>query len=165
MPVLAELCEAYWHPVYAFIRRKGNDPHRAADLTQGFFTTLIETRGLSSVKPEKGKFRSFLMAACTHFLSNQRVHERALKRGGGRFHISIDQLKAEDRLSHEPFHGMTPEKTFVRQWALTLLDRVMNKLEAEAVLKGKMALFEHIRPVILEGSRYHRMVKFPANLV
>ncbi len=146
---LAELCEAYWHPVYAFIRRKGNDPDRAADLTQGFFTTLIETGALSSVKPEKGKFRSFLMAACTHFLSNQRVHERALKRGGGRFHISIDQLKAEDRLSHEPFHEMTPEKTFIRQWALTLLDRVMTKLQAEAVLKGKMALFEHMRPVIL----------------
>ena len=122
---LAELCEAYWHPVYAFIRRKGNDPDRAADLTQGFFTVLIETGALSAVTPEKGKFRSFLMAACTHFLCNQRVHEPSLKRGGGRFHVSIDQLKAEDRLSHEPFHEMTPEKIFIRQWALTLLDRVM----------------------------------------
>ncbi len=146
---LAELCEAYWHPVYAFIRRKGNDPDRAADLTQGFFTVLIETGALTAVTPEKGKFRSFLMAACTHFLCNQRVHERALKRGGGRFLVSIDQLKAEDRLRHEPFHEMTPEKTFVRQWALTLLDRVMATLQAEVALKGKIRVFEELRPVIL----------------
>lgn len=146
---LAELCEAYWHPVYAFIRRKGNDPDRAADLTQGFFTVLIETEALTAVTPEKGRFRSFLMAACTHFLCNQRVHERALKRGGGRFLVSIDQLKAEDRLSQEPFHEMTPEKTFLRQWALTLLDRVMDTLQAEVALKGKTELFEQLRPVIL----------------
>ncbi len=146
---LAELCEAYWHPVYAFIRRKGNDPDRAADLTQGFFTVLIETGALASVTQEKGRFRSFLMATCTHFLCNQRVHERALKRGGGRFHVSIDQLKAEDRLRHEPFHEMTPEKTFMRQWALTLLDRVMARLREEASLKGKTQIFEEVRPVIL----------------
>ncbi len=146
---LAELCEAYWHPDYAFIRRKGNDPDRAADLTQGFFAVLIETGALASVTPEKGRFRSFLMAACSHFLCNQRVHERALKRGGGRFLVSIDQLKAEDRLRHEPFHEMTPEKTFTRQWALTLLDRVMAALQAEAALKGKTRVFEEVRPVIL----------------
>ena len=72
-----------------------------------------------------------------------------MKRGGGRFHISIDQLKAEDRLSHEPFHEMTPEKTFIRQWALTLLDRVMATLKAEADSKGKTQVFEQVRPVIL----------------
>jgi RNA polymerase sigma-70 factor (ECF subfamily) len=146
---LAALCEAYWHPVYAFIRRKGNDPDQAADLTQGFFTALIETEALTAVTPEKGRFRSFLMAACTHFLCNQRVHERALKRGGERFLTSIDQLMAEDRLSREPFHEMTPEKTFVRQWALSLLDRVMAKLQAEAALKGNAQLFEQVRPIIL----------------
>ena len=70
---LAELCEADWHPVYAFIRRKGNDPDKAADLTQGFFTLVIETGALATVSPEKGKFRSFLMAACSHFLSNERL--------------------------------------------------------------------------------------------
>jgi DNA-directed RNA polymerase specialized sigma24 family protein len=146
---LAELCEAYWHPVYAFIRRKGNDPDRAADLTQGFFTVLIETGALATVTREKGKFRSFLMVACTHFLCNQKVHDRALKRGGGRFLVSIDQLKAEDRLRHEPFHEVTPERTFIRQWALTLLDRVMAKLQSEASLKGKTHVFEQVRPVIL----------------
>lgn len=135
--------------MYAFLRRKGNDPDQAADLTQGFFTVLIETGALSTVTPEKGKFRSFLMAACTHFLCNQKVHERALKRGGGRFLVSIHQLKAEDRLRLEPFHELTPERTFIRQWALTLLDRVMAKLQSEASLKGKTHVFEQVRPVIL----------------
>jgi len=146
---LAKLCEAYWHPVYAFIRHKGNDPDRAADLTQGFFAALIETGALATVRPGKGKFRSFLMAACSHFLSNQRVYERALKRGGGRSLVSIDQLKAEDRFNLEPFHELTPERAFIRQWALTLLDRVMAKLQKEAAVKGKALLFEQLRPAIL----------------
>jgi RNA polymerase sigma-70 factor (ECF subfamily) len=146
---MAELCEAYWHPVYTFIRRKGNDPDRAADLTQGFFTLLLETRALAAVSPEKGKFRSFLMAACTHFLSNQRVYDRALKRGGGRAFISIDQLKAEDRLSREPFHELTPEKAFLRQWAVTLLDRASAQLRLELAAKGKAELFDLLHPVLL----------------
>jgi RNA polymerase sigma-70 factor (ECF subfamily) len=161
---LAELCELYWQPIYAFIRRKGNDPDRAADLTQGFFTLLIETEALTTVTREKGKFRSFLMAACTHFLCNQRVHERARKRGGGRFHFSIDQLKAEDRLSHEPFHELTPEKAFLRQWALTLLERVMATLQAEEALKGKTNVFEQVRPVILGRETTPSYAQISANL-
>jgi DNA-directed RNA polymerase specialized sigma24 family protein len=145
----AEICDMYWHPVYAFIRRKGNDPDRAADLTQGFFTLLIETGALATVTPEKGRFRSFLMAACSHFVSNQRIYERAMKRGGGRALVSIDQLKAEDRFNLEPFHELTPERAFIRQWALTLLDRVMCKLQREAAEKGKAQLFEQLRPALL----------------
>jgi DNA-directed RNA polymerase specialized sigma24 family protein len=146
---LTELCEAYWHPVYAFIRRKGNDPDRAADLTQGFFTLVLETRALATVSPEKGRFRSFLMAACSHYLSNQRAYNRALKRGGGRSLLSIDHLKAEDRLSREPFHEMTPERIFLRQWAWTLLDRTTARLHSEADAKGKAQLFNKIRPILL----------------
>ena len=89
------------------------------------------------------------MASCTHFLSNQRVYERAMKRGGGRAPVSIDQLKSEDRFRLEPFHEMTPERAFVRQWALTLLDRVMARLHAEASAKGKGRLFEQVRPALL----------------
>jgi RNA polymerase sigma-70 factor (ECF subfamily) len=161
---LAELCEAYWQPIYAFIRRKGNDPDRAADLTQGFFAVLIESEALTTVSREKGRFRSFLMAACTHFLCNQRIHERAQKRGGGRFHLPIDRLKAEDRLSHEPFHEMTPEKTFIRQWALTLLERVMARLQAEEALKGRTKVFEQMRPVILGREAAPSYVQISANL-
>lgn len=161
---LAELCKAYWHPVYAFIRRKGNDPNDAADLTQGFFTFVIETGALATVSPEKGKFRSFLMAACSHYLSNQRIYDRALKRGGGRPLISIDQLRAEHRLSREPFHQITPERIFLRQWALTLLDRTTDRLRSEAESKGKAELFEKIRPVLLGRERAPSYAEISASL-
>jgi DNA-directed RNA polymerase specialized sigma24 family protein len=146
---LAELCDAYWRPVYAFIRQKGNDPDRAADLTQGFFTLLIVPGALADVTQGKGKFRSFLMAACTHFLSNQRIYERALKRGGGRSPISIDQFHCEDWLRLEPFHQLTPDRIFLREWATTLLHRVMSTLQAEAYRKGKNRLFDRIMPTLL----------------
>jgi RNA polymerase sigma-70 factor (ECF subfamily) len=146
---LAELCETYWQPIYAFIRYKGNSPDRAADLTQDFFALLIEPGALAAVSQGKGKFRSYLMAACTHFLSNQRVYERALKRGGGRSPVSIDQRVAENRLGNEPFHELTPERIFMRQWATTVLDRVMCKLRSEAELKGKAGLFDQIKSALL----------------
>jgi DNA-directed RNA polymerase specialized sigma24 family protein len=146
---LAELCEAYWRPVYAFIRRKGNDADRAADLTQDFFTFLIEPGALAAVNEGKGKFRSFLMVACTHFLSNQRNYERALKRGGGRAPISIDRLQCEEWLRHEPFHELTADRIFLREWATTLLHRVMAKLQAEVYSRGKNRLFDRIRPTLL----------------
>ena len=146
---LAELCEAYWRPVYAFIRRKGNDPDRAADLTQDFFTLLIEPGAMAAVAERKGRFRSFLMAACTHFLSNRKEYERAVKRGGGRSPVSIDERDAENRLRNEPFHELTAERIFMRQWATAVLDRVMARLQSEANLKGKTRVFDQIRPVLL----------------
>jgi RNA polymerase sigma-70 factor (ECF subfamily) len=161
---LGELCEAYWQPVYTFIRRKGHDPDQALDLTQGFFTLLVEPGALGSVTPAKGKFRSFLMAACSHFLSNQRVYERALKRGGGRRQLSIDHSEAESCLRHEPFHELTPEKAFVRQWALTLLDRTMAQLEAEASSKSKSSLFELVKPAILETDQHATYAEIAARL-
>jgi DNA-directed RNA polymerase specialized sigma24 family protein len=146
---LAELCAAYWRPVYAFICRKGNDPDRAADLTQDFFALLIEPGALAAVTAGKGKFRSFLMAACTHFMSNQRAYERALKRGGGRSPISIDQFRREDWFRFEPFHELTPDRIFLREWATTLLSRVMATLREESNRKGKGRLFDRIRPALL----------------
>jgi len=146
---LAALCEVYWRPVYAFIRRKGNDPDRAADLTQDFFTLLNEPGAVAAVTEGKGRFRSFLMAACTHFMSNQRIYERALKRGGGRSPISIDQVKGEEWLRLEPFHELTPDRIFLREWATTLLQRVMSTLQEEAHRNGKAPLFDRIRPTLL----------------
>jgi DNA-directed RNA polymerase specialized sigma24 family protein len=161
---LGELCEAYWQPVYTFIRRKGHDPDQALDLTQGFFALLVEPGALGAVTPAKGKFRSFLMAACSHFLSNQRVYERALKRGGGRRQVSIDHSEAESRMRHEPFHELTPERAFVRQWALTLLDRTMAQLEAEASSKSKSSLFELVKPAILETGQHASYAEIGAKL-
>src|SRR3954447_13330431 len=109
---LAGLCRDYWHPVYAFIRRKGNDPDRAADLTQDVFALLLEPGALDGVSPAKGKFRSYLMAVCSHYLANRRDHDRALKRGGGRTVVSIERLAAEQRYAAEPSHEETSETLF-----------------------------------------------------
>jgi RNA polymerase sigma-70 factor (ECF subfamily) len=161
---LEQLCQAYWQPVYAFIRRKGNDPDRSADLTQDFFALLIEPGALAAVTEAKGKFRSYLMAACIHFLSNRRVYERALKRGGGRPLVSIDQLGAEDGLRREPFHEITPERVFLRQWATTLLDRAMAQLQSEADAKGKSRLFERIKPALLGSGLALRYAQISSEL-
>jgi RNA polymerase sigma-70 factor (ECF subfamily) len=161
---LEQLCQAYWQPVYAFIRRKGNDPDQSADLTQDLFALLIEPGALAAVAERKGKFRSFLMAACTHFLSNRRVYERALKRGGGRPLVSIDRLDAEDRLRREPFHELTPERVFLRRWATALLDQVMIQLQAEADAKGKARLFEQIKPALVGGGLAVRYAQIASDL-
>jgi RNA polymerase sigma-70 factor (ECF subfamily) len=161
---LTQLCKDYWQPVYAFIRRKGNDPDRAADLTQDFFTLLIEQGALAQVDPRKGKFRSFLMAACSHFLSNRRVYEHALKRGGGKSPVSIDRLKAEKRLRCEPFHEMTPERIFLRHWAVSTVKRVMDQLRSEVSLKSRSRVFDQIRPVLLERGSAPSYARIAADL-
>jgi RNA polymerase sigma-70 factor (ECF subfamily) len=146
---LAALCSAYWYPLYAFVRRKGYDAEAAQDLVQGFFTRLLEKGELAAVDRGKGKFRSFLMAACTHYLANQRDKDRAGKRGGGRALLSIDRLAAEGRYGREPAHGLTAERLFERQWAVTLLDQVLERLEAEMTAAGKSRQFAALRPALL----------------
>ena len=146
---LAELCGTYWYPLYAFVRRKGYDAETAQDLVQGFFARLLEKGDLAAVQQEKGKFRSFLMAACSHFLANQADHDRAKKRGGGRTPISIDRLTAEGRYRREPAHSLTAERLFERQWALALLDNVLETIKNEMVRAGKAREFEALRPALL----------------
>jgi RNA polymerase sigma factor (sigma-70 family) len=146
---LSALCETYWYPLYAFVRRKGHDPEAAQDLVQGFFARLLEKGDLAAVQQGNGKFRSFLMAACTNFLANQWDHERAKKRGGGRAPISIDRWAAEGRYGSEPAHTLTAERLFERQWALALLDNVLNALTAEMAQAGKTRQFEALRPALL----------------
>ncbi len=148
----AALCAMYWYPLYAFVRRKGYDAEAAQDLVQGFFTRLLEKRDLAAVNQEKGKFRSFLMASCMHFLANQADHDRAKKRGGDRSLISIDRLTAERRYGREPAHNLTAERLFERQWALALLDNVLEALTAEMTEAGKARQFEALRPALLGGA-------------
>jgi RNA polymerase sigma factor (sigma-70 family) len=146
---LEELCRAYWYPLYAFVRRQGHGPEDAQDLVQGFFAALLENDGLSAVDRDKGRFRSFLIAACTHYLSNQIDRRKARKRGGGRLILSIDGLEAEGRYSSEPAHELTAERLYQRRWATTLLERVLATLEAEMHQAGKVRLFEALRPALL----------------
>jgi DNA-directed RNA polymerase specialized sigma24 family protein len=148
---LAELCSAYWYPLYAFVRRKGHPPDEAADLVQGTFLTLLDRDGLAAVAPERGRFRSFLMAACSHHLADCRDRDRAVKRGGGIIPISIDRALAEGRYSAEPVDELTPERLFDRRWATGLLDRTLSRLEAESIAAGKSALVTHLLPTLTGG--------------
>jgi RNA polymerase sigma-70 factor (ECF subfamily) len=147
---LAELCAAYWFPVYAFIRRKGHDSERALDLTQDYFARLIEKGTIAAAERTRGRFRSFLLADCSFFLADCRDRDRAQKRGGGRpvLSLSIDTRDAEGALLREPSHDETPERLFERDWALTLLGRVFDRLERSYAGVGRAEVFRRLKPIL-----------------
>jgi DNA-directed RNA polymerase specialized sigma24 family protein len=161
---LADLCATYWYPLYAFVRRKGRDAESARDIVQGFFARLLEKGDLASVDRAKGKFRSFLMSSCAHFLANESDRERALKRGGGRAPISIDGPEAEGRYGREAAHDLTAERLFDRRWATTLLDNVLAGVEAEMAGAGKSRQFEALRPTLLGGAERVHYPRIAAEL-
>jgi RNA polymerase sigma factor (sigma-70 family) len=142
---LSTLCQKYWFPLYAFLRRRGYDTHQAEDSTQAFFALMLEKHYLRRVEPVPGKFRSFLLTAMKHFLANEYDRAHAQKRGGNRTILSLDFETAEDKYTHEPASDLSPEKLFEKSWALTVLERTMDQLEAELASKGKQTLFENLR--------------------
>lgn len=142
---LATLCEAYWLPLYHYSRRRGYSAADASDLTQGFFSELMEKRYLQLADPERGRFRSFLLTAFSRFLARGREHDRTQKRGGGIRILSLDFDYAESAFHAEPADHQTPERLFERQWAITVLERVLNLLEEEYRSRGRERLFERCR--------------------
>jgi RNA polymerase sigma-70 factor (ECF subfamily) len=146
---LATLCERYWYPVYAFVRRRGYIAADAQDLTQEFFATLLEKEYLRSADRERGRFRTFLLTAVARFLSKQVERAAAQKRGGGRKPLSIDLADAEGRYLLEPADRYTPEVLFERRWAMMLLDRAIGRLASDYARKGKSSLFERLRPHLI----------------
>jgi RNA polymerase sigma factor (sigma-70 family) len=142
---LAHLCDTYWHPVYAFIRRQGYSADDGADLTQAFFTLVLEKNYFHAADPARGRFRAFLCTAVRHFLSNERDRSRTLKRGGQQPHVGLEIETAEGRYQLDPRDDLTPEKLFDRQWALTLLDRVLGRLAEEFRRAGKADLFAQLK--------------------
>lgn len=150
-PALEELCRAYWRPLYAFVRRQGRDPEEARDLTQEFFALLLTRDDLARVGPEKGRFRTFLLTALSHFLANDWNRARRLKRGGGAVPLSIEG-DAEEWLAREPAHQETPERAYERRWALTLLEQAMGRLRAECVAQGRGDLFSALQGA-LDGTK------------
>jgi RNA polymerase sigma-70 factor (ECF subfamily) len=148
---LDELCRAYWYPLYAYVRSHGAGHHEAQDCTQEFFASLLESDALAEVDPARGRFRSFLLAACRHFLANRADRERARKRGGGRPALSLDFPDAERRYHREPAHDQTPERLFERNWALALLEQVLGRLRAECSAAGKGPLFEELKGHLTGG--------------
>lgn len=147
---LAHLCSLYWYPVFAFVRRRGYDPDKAQDLTQGFFARLIEKGEIAGADRERGRFRSFLLTACQHFVLNEHDRTRALKRGGGRPPVSIDAAAAEDRYIRTLAHAETPERLYERQWCLTLLAGVLEDLREEYAASGKERVFVRLKDYLTE---------------
>jgi RNA polymerase sigma factor (sigma-70 family) len=142
---LARLCETYWYPLYSYTRRWGHDADRAQELTQEFFTRLIEKHDLVRVDPKRGRFRSFLLASMKHFLLNDRDREHAAKRNRGQAPMPLEFETAEGRFRLEPVDLQTPERAFERQWALTVLDRTLRRLRAEHEKAGKGGLFDCLK--------------------
>ncbi|HEY2252506.1 MAG TPA: sigma factor, partial [Planctomycetaceae bacterium] len=148
---LATLCETYWYPVYAFVRRRGYSAHDAQDCTQEFFAALLEKDYVRTAERERGRFRTFLLTAVSRFLSKQRDRARTRKRGGGRMIFSIDVEAGEGRYQAEPVDRWTPELMYERSWALALLDRVLSRLGQRYAEQGKSELFDRLKP-LLTGS-------------
>jgi RNA polymerase sigma-70 factor (ECF subfamily) len=142
---LAGLCETYWPPVYALIRRRGLSPADAEDLTQSYFARFFEKDYLNDFRPEAGRFRTFLRASISHFLANEWDRERALKRGGGQVRISLDAATAEERLRLEPVDRLTPEAIFERTWAAAQLARCLERLREEQSASGGRERFDRLK--------------------
>ena len=142
---LSKLCQTYWFPLYAYLRRRGYDRHQAEDWTQAFFAQMIDKRRLSGISPKPGKFRSFLLASLKNFVANEIDRVQAQKRGGSHTILSLDFGNAERQYISEPTHQMSPEKLFEKSWALTVLEHTMNQLEAEFASSNKLKLFDHLR--------------------
>ncbi len=141
---LAKLCQTYWYPLYAFVRRAGHSPEDAQDLTQEFFARLLEKGWLDGVDRERGRFRSWLLSSMKHFLANEWDRARTQKRGGGAVLFSFDELDAESRLTHEPATD-SAERIYDRRWAMAVLDQVMARLRTEMAGAGKLAHFEALK--------------------
>ena len=148
---LAQLCQTYWYPLYAYVRQRGYAPHDAQDLTQEFFARLLAKNTLGAITREKGKFRSFLLSTLNHFLTDEWKKGRAQKRGGGQI-VSLDARDAETRFGREPADALTPEKLFEQNWALALLETVYGQLRQEYERGGKSALFRELKSC-LTGDR------------
>jgi RNA polymerase sigma factor (sigma-70 family) len=145
---LEALCTAYWHPLYVYVRRRGYTQADAEDLTQAFFAWLLNRNWLAQADQQRGRFRSFLLTSISNFLANEWDKANAKKRSAGPT-LSLQYGEAENRLILEPIDSITPEQSFERRWALTLLDQVMNRLSAEFIDEGKAELFAALKPCLL----------------
>ncbi len=150
---LADLCDAYWYPLYSFVRRKGYTREEAEDLTQSFFSELLEKKQLSVADQQRGRFRTFLLAALDHFVSKQWRAKNALKRGGGSSIISFDFQTADEQYANEPFHEWTPQKIFDRNWALAILSETLAGVRKQYVESDKAELFDELKVFLGDASK------------
>jgi DNA-directed RNA polymerase specialized sigma24 family protein len=146
---LSNLCGTYWYPLYAFVRRKGHSTHDAQDLTQAFFARLLEKNYVAQADRERGRFRTYLLGAFTHFLADEWDKGQRLKRGGDREIVSFDAASAEERYRLEPMDQLDAAKLYERRWVTTLFEKVLARLQDEFTESGKRNLFEQLKGSLL----------------
>jgi RNA polymerase sigma factor (sigma-70 family) len=161
---LEKLCRTYWWPLYGFVRREGYKPEDAQDLTQAFFARLLERRDLETVRQERGRLRSYLLASIKNFLSKARHREMTVKRGEGRPLVSLEDLLARERADQEPAHKLSADRIYERRWALTLLEQVLVRLGAEYEAAGKLPLFDRLKELLAGESGQPTQAKIAAEM-
>jgi len=145
---LGELCQTYWYPLYAYVRRQGHHPADAQDLTQAFFARFLATQGFAKAQPERGRFRSFLLTSLQHFLTNEWDRARAQKRGGGIAPLSLDDSTMESRYAEEPDPGLSAERIYDRVWGLTVIAAARAQVRKEFEAVGKFERFKLLEPLL-----------------
>jgi RNA polymerase sigma factor (sigma-70 family) len=146
---LERLCRAYWYPLYAFLRRSGRQPHDAQDLVQGFFVHLLEKESrLKSARPNRGKFRTFLLTCLKHYVADEQDKAMASRRHPGQPLLSIDQELAEDRYRCEPADVTDPARIFERRWAFAVVEQTLSQLRESCANEGKADLFDALSPFL-----------------
>lgn len=149
---LSRLCQNYWYPLYAYLRRKGNSPDDAQDLTQSFFAHLLEKKTFAAADQRKGKFRTFLLTALNNFVVQDWRKGQAAKRGGKHDILSLDFAAGEGRFLAEPADNTTPEMVYRRRWAMTLLQTAIDRLRGEFGCDGRAEVFEALAPYLAGAS-------------
>src|SRR5438067_1272034 len=147
---LEKLCRTYWRPIYSFIRRQGTRTEDAEDLTQGFFALLLERKDLNTVRKEKGRLRSYLLASVKHFLADESRHAMAIKRGKGQRLIPLDDIRERDRIDIERSNRLTADQIYERRWAFTILEQVMARLRDEYRSAGNLRFFDQMKKMLMD---------------
>jgi len=145
---LEKLCRTYWRPVYGFIKRQGIRPQEAEDLTQGFFSLLLERRDFDAVRKEKGRLRSYLLTSVKHFLASEQRRAMTAKRGKGQRLIPMEELRANERVEMEPADPLSADRLYERRWALTLMEQVLRRLRDEYCAAGNAAVFDSLKQLL-----------------
>ncbi len=145
---LEKLCRTYWRPVYGFIRRQGRRPEEAEDLTQGFFSLLLERRDFDAVRKEKGRLRSYLLTSLKHFITSEQRRAMTLKRGKGQQLIPLEELRTNERFEMEPADPLSADRLYERRWALTLMEQVLRRLKDEYCTSDHAALFDALKQLL-----------------
>lgn len=149
---LSGFCEAYWPPLYSFLRHRGHPSADAQDLVQGFFAHLLEQHTLTRADQQKGRLRTFLLTSLQNFLFNEYDRVRALKRGGGRQIVSIEEHLPEAEAAMLATSHLSDAGCYDLVWASNIVTRAWQRLQNEFVAEGKAEWLEELRPFVAGGS-------------